>query len=73
VRAGSGRGSERDERRVLIDLRASAFAFHVVVIVSLTMTFIGLARGHWSGTWAIVTAVVGGAYIAGIVVFSRRG
>ena len=66
------RGSERDERRVLIDLRASALGLYAVIIVSLTMTFIGLARGHWSGPWAITAAVAGAGYLVGIVVFSRR-
>jgi hypothetical protein len=66
------RGAERDERRMLIDLRASALALYALVILSLTMTFIDLAQGRGPGPWGIVAAVGGAAYLAGIVIFSRR-
>jgi hypothetical protein len=66
------RGTGRDERRMLIDLRASAFALYAVALLSLAMTFIELAKGHEPGAWGIVAAVAGAAYLAGIVIFSRR-
>ena len=66
------RGTGRDERRVLIDLRASALALYAVIILSLTMTFIELAQGRPPGAWGIVAAVAGTAYLGGIVVLSRR-
>ena len=65
-------GAERDERRVLIDLRASALALYAIIILSLAMTFADLARGHQLGAWAAVAGVGGAAYLAGIVIFSRR-
>jgi hypothetical protein len=66
------RGTGRDERRALIDLRASALALYAVIILTLAMTFIELAKGREPGPWAIVAAVGGAAYLAGIVIFSRR-
>jgi hypothetical protein len=66
------RGTGRDERRALIDLRASALALYAVIILTLTMTFIELARGRGPGAWGIVAAVGGAAYLAGVVIFSHR-
>jgi hypothetical protein len=37
------------------------------------MMFINLARNGNPGTWGTVCAILGAAYIAGIVLFSRRG
>jgi hypothetical protein len=65
-------GTGRDERRALIDPRASALALYAVIILTLAMTFIDLAEGRSPGAWAIVAAVGGAAYLAGIIVFSRR-
>jgi hypothetical protein len=66
------RGTGRDERRALIDLRASALALYAVIILTLAMTFIELVKGREPGPWGIVAAVGGAAYLAGIVIFSRR-
>jgi len=44
----------------------------VLVVLALTMTFIGLASGHGPGAWGAVCAVGGAAYLAGVVLFARR-
>lgn len=67
------RDDGRDERRAAINLRASALALQVLVVVALTMAFIGLARGGGLGDWGIVCLVGGGTYLAGVVIFARRG
>jgi drug/metabolite transporter superfamily protein YnfA len=67
------RDDGRDERRAAINLRASALALQVLVVVALTMLFVELAQGHNPGAWGTICAVGGGAYIAGIIFFSRRG
>jgi hypothetical protein len=41
--------------------------------VAVVMTFINLARNGNPGTWGTVCAILGAAYISGIVLFSRRG
>jgi hypothetical protein len=43
-----------------------------VISLTLTMTFIELAEGRGPGAWGIVAAVGGAAYLAGVVIFSRR-
>ena len=61
------------ERHALINLRASALALYAVVTVAVVMTFINLARNGNPGTWGTVCTILGASYIAGIVLFSRRG
>ena len=67
------RDTAHDERHALINLRASALALYAVVTVAAVMTFVTLARTGNPGTWGTVCAIVGASYIAGIVIFSRRG
>jgi hypothetical protein len=67
------RDDGQDERRLAINLRASALALQVIAIVALTMAFIQLAKGGDPGTWGTICAVGGGSYLAGIVFFARRG
>jgi hypothetical protein len=67
------RDTAQDERHALINLRASALAFYVVVTVGVAMSFVDLARYGNPGSWGVVCAIVGATYIAGIVLFSRRG
>ena len=67
------RDTANDERHAQINLRASALALYAVVTVAVVMTFINLARDGNPGTWGNVCAILGVAYIAGIVLFSRRG
>jgi hypothetical protein len=67
------RDDSRDERRLAINLRASAVSLQVIVLVALTMAFIRLASGHDPGTWGTICAVGGVSYLAGIIFFARRG
>jgi hypothetical protein len=67
------RDTANDERHALINLRACALALYAVVTVAVVMTFVNLARNGNPGTWGTVCAILGAAYIAGIVLFSRRG
>lgn len=66
------RDDGRDERRAAINLRASALALHVLVVLALTMAFIDLARGRGPGAWGAVCAVGGVTYLVGVVFFARR-
>lgn len=67
------RDTANDERHAQINLRACALALYAVVTVAVVMTFINLARDGNPGTWGNVCAILGASYIAGIVLFSRRG
>jgi uncharacterized membrane protein len=61
-----------DERRTMITRKASATAFNVLVVVSLTMAFVRLARDLNPGAWGAVCFVGGAAFLASIVYESRR-
>jgi hypothetical protein len=67
------RDTANDEWHAQINLRASALALYAVVTVAVVMMFINLARTGDPGTWGTVCAILGAAYIAGIVLYSRRG
>jgi hypothetical protein len=67
------RDDSRDERRMAINMRASALALQVIAIVALTMAFIQLAKGGDPGAWGTICAVGGGSYLAGVIFFARRG
>jgi uncharacterized membrane protein len=67
------RDDPRDERRLAINLRASAVSLQVIAVVAVTMAFIELARGRDPGSWGTICAVAGGSYIVGVIFFARRG
>lgn len=67
------RDTAHDERQALINLRACTLALSAAVSVAVVMTFVSLARTGNPGIWGTVCAIVGASYIAGIVIFSRRG
>jgi hypothetical protein len=66
------RSDGRDERRASIDLRASALALRVVVVLAVVMFCIQLAEGHTGGAWEAVCVTVGVSYLAGVALLSRR-
>ena len=66
------RSDGRDERRASIDLRASAFALRIVVLLAAVMFCIQLADGHEGGAWEAVCVAIGVSYLAAVAVLSRR-
>jgi Na+/melibiose symporter-like transporter len=67
------REEERDERRSMITTRAAATTLCVLVVLSLTMVFVQLARGVEPGPWGVICGVGGLTFIVAIVYHSRRG
>jgi hypothetical protein len=45
----------------------------VVTVFALTMAFVELAKGHGPGDWGTICLVGGGAFLAAVVFFARRG
>jgi hypothetical protein len=67
------RSEGRDERRASIDLKASALALRIVVVLAAVMFCTQLAEGHGGGAWEAVLVTAGVSYIAAIAYLSRRG
>lgn len=67
------RGETGDERARSIEQRASALTLHVLALVLVGGYIVALIRGHESGTWAGLCAVLGGTYLLSTVVLTRRG
>ena len=67
------RDDGRDERRAAIQFRATAVMGLVVTVFALTMAFVELAKGHGPGDWGTICLVGGGAFLAAVVSFARRG
>jgi hypothetical protein len=62
------RGDGRDERFALIDLRATAFAGHVIILAVIVGWLVELARGHDGATFGLLGALGGVAYLLAVVV-----
>jgi hypothetical protein len=67
------RNDAADERRLSINMRASAFALQVVVLVAVVMFLIQLGAGRVNTTWQYVCEIIGVSYVAAVVYLSRRG
>ena len=67
------RGDGRDERFAQMDLRATAFAGGVVILVILAAFLWQIARGHTGEPYSWLGAIAGVAYIAGVVFIRVRG
>src|SRR5262249_31440976 len=61
------RGDGRDERFALIDLRATAFAGHVVIAAIIVGWLVQVARGEDANPYGWLGALAGIAYIVGVV------
>lgn len=61
-----------DERHASINLRASAFALRVIVLLAVVMFCVQLAAGRGFGPWEAVCVAGGTSYIAALMVLSRR-
>ncbi|MGH3382478.1 MAG: hypothetical protein ACRDP6_47890 [Actinoallomurus sp.] len=66
------RDDAADERRAMITTKAAANTFYVLVVVSLVMAFVQLARNLTLGTWGIVCVIGGFAFMALLIWESRR-
>ena len=61
-----------DERRAMITTKAAATTLYALVVLSIAMLFVRLARGQDPGAWGVVCAVGGLVFIVSIVYESRR-
>ncbi len=67
------RGDGRDERFVLIDLRATAAAGQVLIVAVITGWLVEIARGHSGSPFDWLGAVAGIAYVLAVAFFRWRG
>lgn len=65
-------GPGRDERWELIDLRATAFAGLVLILVVLGAWLYEIARGEDGDPYGLLAAVAGLAYVLAVVVLRSR-
>jgi hypothetical protein len=65
-------GPGRDERWAMIDLRATAFAGMVTILVIIGAFLYEVADGGDGGPYTQLGAVAGVAYIVGVLVLRRR-
>jgi O-antigen/teichoic acid export membrane protein len=65
-------GAERDERWAMIDLRATAFAGSITLLVIIGAWLLEIARGHDGSPYGQLGAVAGVAYIVGVALLRRR-
>lgn len=61
-----------DERRSMITTKAAATTLYALVVLSLVMTFVQLARGLNPGAWGVICSVGGLVFIVSLVWESRR-
>ncbi|WP_329235701.1 hypothetical protein OG417_30205 [Actinoallomurus sp. NBC_01490] len=61
-----------DERRALITTRAAATTLYALMVLSVIMLFVQLARGADPGAWGVVSGVGGFVFIVSIAYESRR-
>jgi drug/metabolite transporter (DMT)-like permease len=66
-------GPQKDERWASIDLRATAFAGAMAILVALGGFVVQVARGADAGPYVLVAAVAGVAYIAAVAYLRARG
>ncbi|MCP2335876.1 hypothetical protein [Actinomadura rupiterrae] len=67
------RGEVSDERRRQINLRASAFALNVLVVVMVGMVLYEFARGHDGRPWTWLAAIFALSYGGATAFYARRG
>jgi hypothetical protein len=65
-------GPGRDERWAMIDLRATAFAGLVTILVIIGAWLIEIARGEDGNPYGLLGAVAGLSYIAGVALLRWR-
>jgi hypothetical protein len=65
-------GPGKDERWAMIDLRATAFAGGVVIVVALGGFVVEVARGGNPGPYTLIAAAGGLAYIAAVAWLRSR-
>ena len=65
-------GPGRDERWEMIDLRASAFAGLVLILIVIGAWLYEVARGEDGSPYSQLGAVAGVAYVIALVVIRRR-
>ena len=65
-------GPARDERWEMIDLRASAFAGLVLILIVIGAWLYEVARGEDGSPYSQLGAIAGVAYIIALVVLRRR-
>jgi hypothetical protein len=65
-------GDAPDERGREISTRAVAFAGHVLIVVTVAMFIVEVARGRDGSPWAQLAAVGGLAFIGSSIWYSRR-
>ena len=63
----------RDERIVAMDLRATAIAAFVLIIVILVAFVVQIARGQSGWPYSMLGFVAGVSYIAAVIVLRLRG
>lgn len=66
------RDPSTDERTALLDLRATAFAGVVVIVVVVGAFVYELARGNDGAPYTWLAAVAGASYLAALAVLHRR-
>jgi hypothetical protein len=66
------RNPQADERSAMLDLRATAFAGLVLILVVIGAVFYELARGQNPSPYAQLGAVAGVAYLVALIGLQRR-
>ena len=66
------RNPQADERSAMLDLRATAFAGLVLILVVIGAVFYELARGHDPSPYSQLGAIAGVAYLVALIALQRR-
>ena len=66
------RNPRADERSAMLDLRATAFAGLVLILVVIGAVFYELARGHDPSPYSQLGAIAGVAYLVALIALQRR-
>jgi hypothetical protein len=66
------RNPHADERSAMLDLRATAFAGLVLILIVIGAVFYELARGHDPSPYSQLGAVAGVAYLVALIGLQRR-
>ncbi len=66
------RNPQADERSAMLDLRATAFAGLVLILVVIGAVFYELARGQSPSPYSQLGAVAGVAYLVALIGLQRR-